>query len=118
MRQRRGWRALRTAAAPMALAAALAGCTTAMDRYRALPADEREAYERCAQQRCGPAPQWRGEASWALRQWERERLAHAACWDGYLSEYVELPDRERRRLWLVSRCNRLPPPAPLPMDLR
>lgn len=87
--------------------AALLGCNSAMDRYKTLPAQDRETYERCAMQRCGPAPQWKGEAEWAMRAYQLERDAHVACWDRHLDDYTRIEGSERRRLWLLSRCRRL-----------
>ena len=94
----------------------LAGCTSVMQRYQALPETDRKAYEQCAMERCGPAPQWKGEASWALRQYEQERAAHVACWDRDLETYVGLPEPDRRRVWLAGRCRPLPSPLLLPVN--
>lgn len=109
MSGRRRPRRTSVAAVAVALAGAglaLAGCTTAFDRYRTLPVSDRAEYERCAMERCGPAPQWRGEALWATQTYERERDAHIACWDAPLEGYVAIQTSEQRRIWLLSRCRR------------
>jgi hypothetical protein len=99
-------------AARVAAIVALTACASVQTRYEALPEGDRAAYEDCAQRRCGSAPQWKGEANWAVRQYERERAAHAACWDSLLSDYVELPDGLTRKTWLASRCTRQGPLGP------
>ncbi len=95
---------------------ATSACTSVMQRYQALPESDRQAYERCAMERCGPAPQWKGEASWAMQQYERERAAHVACWDRDLETYTGLPEPDRRRVWLAGRCRPLPSPPLLPIS--
>ena len=102
-------RAACLSAALAGLAMGATGCYASHDRYAALPSDDRIAYERCAKQRCGPAPQWKGEALWATRQFEHEQAAHTACWDALVADFVDLPDGASRRAWLTSRCSRQSP---------
>jgi len=122
--RRRGPRrsaAAAVAAALVAVGQLVAACTTAFDRYRALPVSDRVEYERCAMERCGPAPQWRGEALWATQTYERERDAHIACWDAPLQGYVAIQTSEQRRIWLLSRCRRqltMPRTSLLPLGPR
>ena len=120
-RARRRVASVRRVLAAAVLCGLSLGCSNAFDRYRALPASDRAEYERCAKERCGPAPQWRGEAQWSQQQYERERDAHIACWDAPLSGYLALQSSEQRQIWLVTRCRRqqaLPRTTLLPLGPR